>query len=291
MLEAQKKGWSVYALEQQDLFVQDNKVCCFAKQIEVFDIEDNYYRQIAALENKPLSDFDFVFMRKDPPVDQNYLYTTYLLEIAQKAGVRIVNNPTALREVNEKLSTLWFPELTPETTVASQKKILKAFLKKHKQVIFKPVDAFGGINIFKVSENEPNLNVILEVLTKNEQQLILAQRFIPEINTSGDKRIFMIDGVPFQYALARFPAPNDIRGNLAAGGKPEACELSPRDKFIASKVGTLLKEKGIFFAGIDVIGDYLTEINVTSPTCVREIEFLKNVNIAEMILDQLVSKN
>jgi glutathione synthase len=225
-------------------------------------------------------------MRKDPPFDIPYLYATYLLELAQNQGCKVINDPRSIRDVNEKLFTAWFPQCCPPTLVTSLISQLRAFLSEHKEIIVKPLNNMGGQGVFKLTQKSDNINATLEILTKNGKFPIMAQRFIPEI-IKGDKRILMINGTPYPYALSRIPQAGEIRANLASGGDGVGSELTERDIWICKQVGPTLKENGLFFVGLDVIGDYLTEINVTSPTCVREIEAAFNVNICEEIFNSI----
>jgi glutathione synthase len=223
-------------------------------------------------------------MRKDPPFDMEYVYTTYLLERTQAGGVLVVNQPDSLRDANEKLFTAWFPQCTPPTLVTRQAAQIRAFLTEHGDIIVKPLGGMGGQSVFHLRQDDPNVNVVLETMTKRGTRFTMAQRFLPEI-AQGDKRILMIDGEPVPYALARIPAPGDSRGNLAAGGRGEGRPLSERDRWICAQVGPTLRARGLVFVGLDVIGDYLTEINVTSPTCIRELDALYDLNIAAQVLD------
>jgi len=228
-------------------------------------------------------------MRKDPPFDMDYIYSTYLLEQAQREGTLIVNDPQSLRDCNEKLFATQFPQCCPPLIVASSQEKLKAFHRHHEDVIYKPLDGMGGASIFRVKTADPNLSVVIETLTDNGRQQIMAQKFIPDI-VNGDKRILMIDGKPVDYALARIPASGETRGNLAAGGSGVAQELTERDLWICEQIGPTLREKGLIFVGLDVIGDYLTEINVTSPTCIREIDKAFNLDIASDLMNCIQAK-
>jgi glutathione synthase len=225
-------------------------------------------------------------MRTDPPVDSHYLHDTIILSLAQKAGVLVVNDPQGLRDLNEKLAALLFPQCCPETLVSRDKAQLKDFAETHGEVVLKPLDGMGGRSIFRSKHGDPNLNVIIETLTDGGRSLTMAQRYIPEI-TQGDKRILLIDGEPVPYCLARIPQGTEFRGNLAAGGRGEGRPLSDRDRWIASQVGPELKRRGMIFVGLDVIGDYLTEVNVTSPTCIRELDKQFGLNIAGQMFDAI----
>ena len=288
MLDAQKRGWTIYIVEQKDLFLRDGVVSVNAKTVKVEDNPKGWFT-VQKEMTLPLNELDIVFMRKDPPFNMEYIFTTYLLELAEQQGTFVVNKPSALRDANEKLFTAWFPDCCPPTLVTRDSRLLKDFLDEHKEVIFKPLGGMGGVSIFLLRKNEPNFRVIVETLTKNATQYIMAQKFIPEIK-NGDKRVIVIDGEVFPYGLSRIPAEGDIRGNLAAGATAVGAELTTRDKEICAKVGPVLKEKGLLFAGLDIIGDYLTEINVTSPTCIREIDREFNVNISASILDKIEEK-
>ncbi len=283
LLAAQEKGWTLYYMEQQDLFLHQGIVSAEMKRFTVQENPDNWY-QLEEAETRPLSDLDVILMRKDPPFDMEYIYSTYLLEQAQQAGVLIVNNPQSLRDANEKLFTAWFPQCCPETLVTRKAQLIRDFHSQHADIILKPLDGMGGASIFRIRQNDPNFSVIIETLTNHGKTSIMAQKFIPEI-TEGDKRILMINGEPVPYALARIPAEGETRGNLAAGGRAEGRPLSDNDKWICQQVGPKLREKGLLFVGLDVIGNYLTEINVTSPTCIRELDSQFNLSIASDLMD------
>lgn len=283
LLAAQEKGWTLYYMEQQDLFLHQGIVSAEMKCFTVQENPDDWY-QLEEAETRPLSDLDAILMRKDPPFDMEYIYSTYLLEQAQQAGVLIVNNPQSLRDANEKLFTAWFPQCCPETLVTRKAQLIRDFHSQHGDIILKPLDGMGGASIFRIKQNDPNFSVIIETLTNHGKTSIMAQKFIPEI-TEGDKRILMINGEPVPYALARIPAKGETRGNLAAGGRAEGRPLSDNDKWICQQVGPKLREKGLLFVGLDVIGNYLTEINVTSPTCIRELDSQFNLSIASDLMD------
>jgi glutathione synthase len=228
-------------------------------------------------------------MRKDPPVNMEFIYTTFMLQRAEAHGTLVVNNPAAIRNASEKLYTAWFSQCGPPTRVSREIKRLKEFLDEHDDIIVKPLDGMGGASVFRVRKNDPNLNVILETITGNGATSAMAQRYIPEIS-AGDKRILMINGEPFPHALARIPASGETRGNLAAGARGVGVDLSKRDLWICEQVGPALREQGLMFVGLDVIGDYLTEINVTSPTCIRELDAIYNADIAGQFLDTIVTR-
>ncbi|KTD59716.1 glutathione synthetase [Legionella sainthelensi] len=284
---AQKLGWSCAVFTQEDLFCKEGRAFAQVYELSIGDLYRNDWAKITDLGERPLGSFDIILMRKDPPFNTEYIYTTYFLELAAREGVLVANNPQALRDANEKFFTLNFPQCCPTTLVSKNIKRLKAFWEEHKQVIFKPLEGMGGNSVFHVEEQGKNLAVILEVLTKNQTQTVIAQRYIHEIKTTGDKRILLINGQPIPYALARIPAEGDLRGNLAAGARGEVVPITTRDQWLCEQIAPTLKAKGLYFVGIDVIGDYLTEINVTSPTCLREIESETNLDIAGDFLNCL----
>lgn len=288
LLEAQERGWKLFYLEQPDLYVKDGAAWSLTRELQVADDVREWYSLEPGTERK-LSEIDVILMRKDPPFDMEYVYTTYILELAAQEGTIVVNAPSALRDVNEKLSTAWFPECCPPTLVSRNKNRLKSFLQIHREIVVKPLDAMGGESVFRVRDDDPNTNVILETITQHETRMTLAQRFIPEYK-QGDKRILIIDGEPFPYALARIPAEGESRANLAVGGVGKGVELSERDKWICRQIGPVLHDKGILFAGLDVIGAYLTEINITSPTCIRELQAIYKMNISARIMDAIASR-
>jgi glutathione synthase len=285
LLEAQRRGFEIYYFELKDLFLDQGVAKGLSRRLTVKD-DPNQWFTLSSPEKIALGELDILLMRKDPPFDAEYIYATYILERAQAAGALVVNNPQSLRDANEKLFTAWFAQCTPPTLVSRSHDLLLAFLAEHNEVVFKPPEGMGGSRVFYVKKGDINTNVILETLTQHQTHYIIAQRFIPEI-TRGDKRILMIDGEPVPYALARIPHQGDLRGNLVAGASYEGRELTERDRWICSQVGPTLREKGLLFVGLDVIGDYLTEINVTSPTCVRELDHIYNLNIAGLFFDVL----
>lgn len=278
LLAAQAKGWSLFYMEQNDLFLHQGIVSASMKPLNVMENNDSWF-ELGNTQSMPLADLDVILMRKDPPFDMEYIYSTYLLEQAQAAGVLIVNNPQSLRDANEKLYTAWFPQCCPPTLVTRKAELIRDFQQQHNDVILKPLDGMGGASIFRVKSDDPNTSVIIETLTEHGRKSVMAQQFIPEI-ADGDKRILMINGEPVPYALARIPAKGETRGNLAAGGRAEGRVLTERDHWICQQVGPTLREKGLLFVGLDVIGNYLTEINVTSPTCIRELDQQFNLDIA-----------
>lgn len=279
---ALKAGHQLAYLEQSDLFIKAGETFANLQPLEVFDSDDHWYA-LGDSYTASLSSMDVVLMRKDPPFDMEFFYTTQLLEDAERRGTLIVNRCESLRNCNEKLFATQFPECCPPLLVSRDQDALKRFHSEHSDVIYKPLDGMGGQSIFRVSENDPNLNVILETLTRNGRETIMAQKYLPEIK-AGDKRILMVNGEPIPFCLARLPMAGENRGNLAAGGSGVVQPLSERDQWIAAQVGPALRQKGLLFVGLDVIGDYLTEINVTSPTCMREIDRAENTKIAEKVI-------
>lgn len=285
LLEAQFRNWELHYMELNDLYLDNSRAYARTRTLQVQRQQNNCY-QFTDEQDIALDKLDVIIMRKDPPFDQEYIYATYLLEMAERSGTYIVNKPQSLRDANEKLFTAWFPQCCTDTLVAREPQRFKSFLQQHKEIILKPLDGMGGTSIFHVRENDPNLSVILELMTDYSTRYIMAQRYLPEIK-QGDKRILLINGVPVPYSLARIPAKGESRGNLAAGGSSEGRELTDRDRWIANQVGPVLKQKGLVFVGIDVIGDFLTEINVTSPTCVQELDQQFGLNISAQLMDHI----
>lgn len=285
---AQQKGWELWYMEQQDLFSLNGKAQANMAPLSV-EMDENDWFSRDAYQTRDLSDLDVILMRKDPPFDNEFIYTTYLLEQAEKEGTLIVNKPQSLRDYNEKLFATHFPECCPPVLVSKHEDLLRAFHKEHGDVIFKPLDGMGGSQIYRIKEDGLNLGVIIETLTNHGQQTIMAQKYIPEI-VEGDKRILMIDGEPVPYGLARIPTNGETRGNLAAGGRGEGRELTEREYWICKQIAPTLKAKGLLFVGLDVIGDYLTEINVTSPTCIREIDNQYGLDIGMQLMDAIETK-
>jgi glutathione synthase len=285
MRVATGRGHSIHALEAGALFVRDGAVRAHTRTLEVSADNAAWYRVTAEAETR-LAEFDCVLMRKDPPFDQEYYYATLLLERAEAEGAHVFNSPRGLRDWNEKLAILRFPELAPPTLVASDMGVVHAFIEQQHDVIVKKLDGMGGTMIFRTTREDPNRNVIVETMTDLGRRTVMAQRYIPDI-AKGDKRVLVIDGEPFPHCLARIPKAGETRGNLAAGGRGVAQPISARDREIASKVGVELVKAGIVFAGLDVIGDWLTEVNVTSPTCIVEIAEQTGENAAEDLMDAL----
>ena len=288
LLAAQSRGYQLFYMEMQDLAMVNGKAMATMRSLSVQQDESNWF-ELGEVIDTPLADLDVILMRKDPPFDTEFIYATYMLERAEEEGVLIVNKPQSLRDANEKLFTAWFSEFTPETIVTRDEKRIRHFHQEKKDVIIKPLDGMGGSSIFRVKENDPNLGVIIETLTNHGQQYTMVQAFIPDI-TSGDKRILVVDGEPVPYSLARIPQKGETRGNLAAGGRGVAQPLSESDWKIARAIGPELKKRGLIFVGLDVIGDKLTEINVTSPTCIKEIQAAFDVDITGMLMDAIESR-
>ena len=288
MLEAQKRGWDIYTFDSTDMFYGDGKVIANARKTLVKDSEYEWYKCEAA-EELQLTNIDVVFMRKDPPFDMDYIYATYLLEQAEDSGVLVVNKPSSLRDANEKLFALNFPDCIPETLVSSNIEKLSEFISKIKTAVVKPLDGMGGTDIFKLAKGDKNIEEVLLKITNQGSRYIMAQEFLPEIK-DGDKRILLINGRPVDYALARIPAEGNFKGNLAAGAKGVGQPLSERDRYLCSQIAPMLIEKELMFVGLDVIGDYITEINVTSPTCIRELDSQFNLNISSILLDEVEVK-
>lgn len=288
LLEAQKRAWPIYYLELNDLSASQGRSYGKARPLTVFDQTEQWF-VLGPPEQVPLDQFDIILMRKDPPFDMEYIYATHLLDQAQSAGALVINHPRALRDANEKLAATWFPQVCPPVLVSREANQFSTFIDQQQDTILKPLDGMGGASIFRVKHTDPNRNVIIETLTAHGTRFAMAQRFIPEIS-AGDKRILVIDGEPVPYALARIPAQGETRGNLAAGGRGDGVKLSPRDYEIVETVAPMLRDRGILFAGLDVIGDYLTEINITSPTCIRELDRLYDLNIAGMLFDKIEQK-
>lgn len=288
LMAAQRRGWDLRYMEMSDLYSMDGVAMALMRPLQVHDDAQSWYSLDEPVE-APLHNLDVILMRKDPPFDMEYIYATYLLDQAESGGTLVVNRPQSLRDANEKVFTTHFPQCTTPTLISRRQEQLRNFVAAHDEVILKPLEGMGGASIFKVSASDPNTSVILETLTEHGSRYAMAQRFIPEIS-DGDKRILLIDGEPVPYALARVPASGELRGNLAAGGTGVGRELSERDRWICSQVAPKLREMGLIFVGIDVIGDYLTEINVTSPTCIRELDSLYGLDIGGQLMDAIESR-
>lgn len=289
LLAAQKRGWELNYMEMQDMYVRDGQPFGRMKTLSVVDQKEDFYT-FHDNHDRPLADLDVIIQRKDPPFDMEYVYSTYILELAEKQGTLIVNKPQSLRDANEKFFTTVFPQTTPATLITRNADQIKAFLEEHQDIIIKPLDMMGGSSIFRIGADSPNVNVIIETLTERGHIYTMVQRYIPDVVDTGDKRILLIDGKPNGYALARMPTPGETRANMAAGGKGVAVEMTERDYWLAEQIGPTLKEMGLIFVGLDVIGDYVTEINVTSPTGIREVDEQKGTDIAGLLMDAIVEK-
>jgi glutathione synthase len=288
LLEAQRRGYRLLYMTQADLAFRDAVPYARLAPLRVRDDPDDWFA-LDTPQWRDLRDVDIVLARKDPPFDSQFLYDTLVLELAQREGVRVINDPRGLRDANEKLFSLYFPQCIPPTLIARDAAEIRRFVAEHGDVVLKPLDGMGGRSIFRSGRGDPNLNVIIETLTGEGRNFTVAQRYIEEIR-DGDKRILMIDGEPVPYLLARVPQGDDFRGNLARGGKGVGRPLSERDRWIAAQVGPELRKRGMCFVGLDVIGDYLTEVNVTSPTCIRELDAQFGLNIAGTLFDAIEGK-
>ena len=288
LLEAQLRGFELHYLQQSDLKLIAGEAIGRSRILQVRDDYDDWF-ETGDEQEISLGELDVILMRKDPPFDMEYIYTTYILDRAEAAGALVVNRPQALRDMNEKAYTAWFPDCSPRTLITRSMAEMKQFVAEHGKVVVKPLDGMGGKSIFVIKQGDNNANVIIETLTDYGSQFAMAQVFIPEIS-QGDKRILLIDGEAIPYALARIPPADDNRGNLVMGAIGEGRELSERDLWICSRVRPVLKEKGVIFCGIDVIGDYMTEINSTSPTGIRELDTIFNLNIAGTLFDAIEKK-
>lgn len=282
---AQSKQWQLFYIPADQLFIDNGESFANACTLKVYKNTKQWF-ELDTFKTIALAEFDAILMRKDPPFNNKYIYTTYILEQAEREGVLIVNKPQSLRDCNEKIFATQFPQCCPPHIVSSQADVLKAFHKQHQDIILKPLDGMGGSQIFRLKHDDPNVSVVIETLTDFGKRSIMAQTYLPEI-ADGDKRILIVDGKPVPYALARIPAQGETRGNLAAGGTGRAQALSKRDLWICEQIIPTLKEKGLLFVGLDVIGDYLTEINVTSPTCIREIDAAFDTDIAGDLMNAI----
>ncbi|TMP87237.1 glutathione synthase [Pseudoalteromonas ruthenica] len=285
MLEAEKRGYELYYMEMDDLFLRQGEAFAHAARAHVFDNAEKWY-DLAPQQDIALGDLDIILMRKDPPFDTEYIYATYILERAELAGALVVNKPQSLRDANEKLYTAWFSEFTPDTLVTRSAKQIRAFLAEHGDIIMKPLDGMGGASIFRVKEDDANIGVIIETLTEHGKRYAMIQNYIPAIK-DGDKRVLVVDGEVVPYCLARIPQKGETRGNLAAGGRGEVRPLTADERRIAETLAPTLKAKGLLFVGLDIIGDKLTEVNVTAPTCVKEIEAESNFSVTALFFDAL----
>ena len=288
MLEAQCRGHHLNYVVPGSLAVVNGQAVAQLASLAVQDDSAGWYK-LATPQLRPLSGMDVVLMRTDPPVDSAYLHDSIILGMAQGEGVLLVNDPQGLRDLNEKLAALLFPDCCPPTVVSRDAATLREFISNHRHCVLKPLDGMGGRSIFMVREGDANINVILETLTEGGKTLAMGQRYLPEI-AQGDKRILLIDGEPVPYCLARIPQGTEFRGNLAAGGRGEGRPLTDRDRWIAARVGPELRRRGMLFVGLDVIGDYLTEVNVTSPTCIRELDLQFGLNIAGTLFEAIEAR-
>jgi glutathione synthase len=288
LLAATRRGWSIHYMEPDDLYIADGVARARWQRLAVRDDRADWYT-LAPGGDLALGDLDVILMRQDPPVTTAFLYITHILELARRAGALVVNDPRALRDCNEKLFATWFPHCMVPTLVSCDADRLRDFIAAQGDVIVKPLDAMGGAGVFRLAAGSPNIGATLEMLTALGTVHIMAQRYIPEIR-DGDTRILLIDGEPVPYGLARIPAPGETRGNLAAGGRGEGRALTDRDCWLCAQIAPTLREKGLIFVGIDVIGGYLTEINVTSPTCIRELDAQYGLDIAGQLLDHLAAR-
>ncbi len=288
LLEAQRRGWVLHYLEQGDLAMRVGEPWARLRPLVVRDDAHDWFG-LGDAQWQPLTQMRLILARKDPPLDSEFLYDTQVLQRAADAGVLVINPPQALRDCNEKLYALQFPQCCVPTLVARERAALRAFAAEHGEIVLKPLDGMGGRGIFRSAAHDPNLNVILETLVGDDARFALAQKFIPAIR-EGDKRILVIDGEPVPFALARIPQGDEFRGNLAAGGRGVGVALSARDRWIVSQVAPDLRRRGLLFVGLDVIGDWLTEINITSPTCMRELDIQYGLNIAATLFDAIERK-
>jgi glutathione synthase len=288
LLEASRRGHALLYMEQGDLALRDGEAWARLRPLTVKEDPANWFT-LGEPTWRPLAEVDIVLARKDPPVDAQFIYDTMVLERAQRAGCKVVNDPRSLRDCNEKLFALDFPQCIAPTLVSRDAVELRRFVAEHGEAVLKPLDGMGGRGIFRVKHGDSNLNSMLETLLDGARHFAIAQKYIPEI-TAGDKRILLIDGEPVPYALARIPQGDEFRGNLAAGGRGEGIPLSDRDRWIAAQVAPELVRRGLRFVGLDVIGDYLTEINVTSPTCIRELDAQFGINIAGLMFDAIEAR-
>lgn len=288
MLAAQRQGWEIYYFKREDLSMRDGVPAAVMQSAKVFDDAGHWF-ELGQQAEEPLANLDCILMRLDPPFNMDYVFATYFLQRAADDGVLVLNNPAALRDINEKMYTAWFPDCCPPTLITSRHDKLRDFHQEHQDIIVKPLDGMGGASIFRLRADDPNVSVVLETMTDFGKTQIMAQRYIPEI-TEGDKRILVVDGVAVSHALARMPAAGETRGNLAAGGTGVAVPLTKRDKEIISRIGPTLVEKGVLFAGVDVIGDWVTEINVTSPTCARELDEQCDLDIGGQFMEAIAKR-
>jgi glutathione synthase len=286
LLAAQARGWQLFYAEQKDLWLRDGIACGRLAPLKVFDDSTRWFERGAAQSAK-LGEFDVVLMRKDPPFDMEFIYTTYILDRAAIQGALVCNRPQGLRDMNEKAYTAWFPECCAPTLITRDMHDMGEFLREHGKAVCKPLDGMGGKSIFVLEQGDKNRNVVFESLTGYGTRYAIVQKYLPEIVTAGDCRIILVDGEPVPFALKRIPAPEDNRGNLAAGARAESRPLNDRDRWLCAQIGPALKAAGMLFVGLDVIGDYVTEINVTSPTGIRELNKKHAVDIGGMLVNSI----
>ncbi|MFL6619331.1 MAG: glutathione synthase [Povalibacter sp.] len=289
LLAAQKRGWELWYAEQQDLYLRDGVAFGRLRSVRVRDDLKQWF-ELGEIQLAPLADFDVILMRKDPPFDMEYIYTTYILERAEDAGVLVVNRPQGLRDMNEKVYTAWFPQCCAPTLITRSMADMHAFLHEHGRAVCKPLYGMGGRSIFVIDRGDKNANVIFETQTEYGTKYAIVQKYIPDIVSTGDSRVLVIDGEPAPYALARIPTEHDNRGNLAAGARGEGRELNDRDRWLVGQIGPALSKRGMLFVGLDVIGGYVTEINVTSPTGVRELDKQFKTDIASLLMDAIAKR-
>lgn len=283
--EAQKRHYTVLYITPDNLYTVDGKAYARAQILEAFKNERQWY-QISAIQEIDFSQVDVILMRQDPPFNMNYIFNTYILELAEKRGVLVVNKPQALRDINEKFFINAFPQFAPPTLISANMEQLKSFIAQHQDIVIKPLDAMGGASVFRLNLKDPNINVVIETMTEYGQRKVMAQRYLSAI-TEGDKRILIMDGEPIDYVLARFAKEGETRANLACGGYGEAQPINDHDRVLAQSIGKVLKERGVLLAGLDVIGNFVTEINITSPTCIRELDKAFSLNISSLLFDAI----
>jgi glutathione synthase len=289
LLAAQQRGWELWYAEQRDLSLRDGVAQGQVRTVRVRDDLRDWF-ELGERKPEPLSGFDVILMRKDPPFDMEFIYTTYILERAELAGALVVNRPQGLRDMNEKVYTAWFPQCCAPTLITRDMADMHAFLREHTRIVCKPLHGMGGKSIFVVDRGDKNANVIFETMTEYGTHFAIVQKYLPDIVATGDSRILVIDGAPAPYALARIPSETDHRGNLAAGARGEGRELNERDRWLVGQIGPALRERGMLFVGLDVIGGYVTEINVTSPTGVRELDKQFHVNLADLLMEAIAKR-
>jgi glutathione synthase len=289
LLAAQTRGWEISCAGLDDIWIRDGEAFARLTQLQVAD-DPTMWFELGDVSVTPLGDVDAIFMRKDPPFDMEYITATYVLERAEERGAVVVNRPRALRDANEKAIVAWFPNCVPPSLVTRSHEVMRGFITEHHKVVVKPLDLMGGQSVFVTDAEDGNRNVILETVSHAGTRFVMLQKYVPDIAESGDKRIILIDGKPVPMALVRIPDPGDHRGNLAVGARAEVHPLTDRDLWICDQIGPELRDRGLLFAGIDVIGDFMTEVNVTSPTGIRELETMSDVRIADQILDAVASR-